>query len=117
MLTFIPSTKEAFTKRGFDHCEVLAKALAKYLGIELLYAFKRPKSIDQRTLGRKLRMQNLDKKFEVLDKQISSLNCENTNIILIDDVFTTGSTLNTACTTLKNCGFSTIYCVNFSRTF
>ena len=116
-LTYIPATKEAFNKRGFDHCEVLALALANRLGVKLLRTFKRPKSVDQRNLGRKLRMQNLAGRFEILNKDFSRFTRPKTKIILIDDVFTTGSTLNTACQTLKSHGFSTIYCVNFSRTF
>lgn len=117
MLTYIPSSKEAYLRRGFDHAKLIAKDISHLLQVDVIDTFEPPSSKDQRELGRSQRSLNLEGKFQLKDSVKSAISRVFDNIILIDDVFTTGATLNNASLMLKTCGFSTIYCANFSRTF
>lgn len=116
-IAYIPSSKDAVTRRGFDHCELLAKELSAILKIPYIKCFESPKSKDQRNLGRIDRAKNLKGIFSLLKNARNFMNDSNPNIILIDDVYTTGSTLNSAAKVLKNSGANKIYCITFARTF
>lgn len=116
-IVYIPSSKEAVTRRGFDHCELLANELSSILKISYIKCFERPKSKDQRKLGRTERVKNLKDMFALSTNAKKLISENNLSIILIDDVYTTGSTLNSAAKELKNFGANKIYCITFARTF
>lgn len=113
-LSYIPSTEEALKKRGFDHAQLLAQNLSNVSNIPLINIFERPKSSDQRKLGRYERLKNTENKLKILKKNELKTYSK---ILLIDDVITTGATLNTGAASIKSMGIDTIYCVTFSRTF
>lgn len=111
-ITFIPATKAAYRHRGFDHAALLAQELARLLGLPVFDLLGRPLTKDQRAYGARERIANLSHRFSLrpdlsLDERIDGL-------LLIDDVFTTGSTLCAACDALEAIANS-IYCATFAR--
>ena len=115
LITYIPDTQTAYTKRGFDHMELIAKHYSKILNIPYVSIFKRPISIDQRKLSRQNRNFNMQSKFDIKNEHFNLL--KNTkSIILIDDVYTTGSTLNAAAAQIKKFNIEKINCITFLRT-
>lgn len=116
-ITYIPASKEAVIRRGYDHCEEIAKLLAKQLGLKCINCFNRPLSKDQRKLGRTARAANLKNTFSAKEN-VSAWICKlRPSFIIIDDVYTTGSTLNAASKILKLHNASDVYCLTFARTF
>lgn len=78
-------------ERGYNQSEVIAKRLAKHLNKQYLTCVSRKRYTKSQTkLERTERLSNLSKAFVVHKPQKVS----GKNIILVDDVFTTGSTLN-----------------------
>lgn len=116
IISYIPSSKDSYTKRGFDHMNLIVKDLSKLSNNKYLSIFDRPKSIDQRKLSRSQREANLNNMFKIKPEIVNFLKKYET-IILIDDVYTTGATLNAASKTLKNLYDAQIFCITFSRTF
>lgn len=108
-ITFIPATRAAFRRRGFDHAQLLAEQLALQTGLHLEGVFKRPKSLDQRSLTRKQRIENMENRF-CLQKEEPPR-----KVLLIDDVYTTGSTLCSASKALASAGTKSIVCATFAR--
>ncbi|MFH1395606.1 MAG: phosphoribosyltransferase family protein [Candidatus Omnitrophota bacterium] len=96
--------------RGFNQTELIAKILAKNLAIplKLNILIKTKKTKAQVTLPRKKRIINLKNSFCVLNPD----SIEGKNILIVDDVITTGTTLNTCAKELikngakKICGFT-----------
>lgn len=88
----IPMGEKKFKERGFNQVELLAREMFSKINIPLLDCVKKNKdTLSQVGLGREERMFNLKDSFVVLNpKQI-----EGKNILLLDDVITTGSTLYT----------------------
>lgn len=96
----IPISKQRLKIRGFNQSELIAQYFAKYFNLsfnnQILLRIKHSKpqseinNIDQRKL-------NVLNCFEIKNKALVI----NKNIILIDDIVTTGSTLNEAVKTLK----------------
>lgn len=113
-ITYIPSTQKAFLKRGYDHMQLIALQLSKITNIPLLSIFKRPESNDQRKLSRKMRELNVKTKFQPKIEEVIKLR-EDDGILIIDDVFTTGATMNAAAFSLKNAGMKNIYGLTFLK--
>lgn len=90
-LCFVPATHKAYARRGFDHMELVARELSWLLSIPLMDVLVRETGHDQRALGRLERGRNLEGALEVAG-DVSGM-----NLLLADDVVTTGATL-CACT-------------------
>ena len=109
-LVGIPASKSALRRRGFDHMEEIIKELACFLALEIQRPLERPRSADQRGLGRKARFGNVAGRFKVSARvEIGS------RYLLVDDVFTTGATLIEASEALKAAGANQVFCLSFAR--
>lgn len=109
-VVYIPASSAARRQRGFDHAELLAQQVAGILGLPCIPALARPRSRDQRALSRRARLENMIGRFEVLPG--ASLP---PNVLLIDDVYTTGATLFDATDALKRGGAKAVCCLTFAR--
>lgn len=109
VITFIPATRKAFCRRGFDHADLLSEQVALLTGFTRKALFTRPKSKDQRDLTRKARISNMANRFTVLKAHPPH------TVLLIDDVYTTGSTLCAASDALIKAGTKHVYCATFAR--
>lgn len=99
----IPLSKKRFKERGFNQSELIAQNFANYFGFKfeknVLYRNKHSKP--QSAINDfNLRKQNVFNCFAVLNKDL----IKNKNIILIDDVLTSGATLGEAVKVLKKSG-------------
>jgi len=98
IITYIPLSKRSKKIRGFNQCEYIAKKIARNLSIEVLEVLIKPKETkEQKRLKKEERFENIKDAFRI-KKGIDLKNC---NIILIDDVTTTGATLQEAYKLLK----------------
>ncbi|MBR0404775.1 MAG: ComF family protein [Eggerthellaceae bacterium] len=109
-VTFVPATLSALRYRGYDHAELIGKALASLLEVECVSVLDRPRTRDQRKLGAAARMANLAGGFSPKVREL-----EYDSWLLVDDVFTTGATLCAASQALRNAGARQIDCVSFAR--
>ena len=92
LLIPIPLHGSRLRSRGFNQALELSRPLAKELTIPHLEALKRVRPTErQATLTRKQRLKNLNRAFQV---RSSAKELEEKDLILIDDVFTTGSTVH-----------------------
>jgi len=110
----IPLFRSDFNKRGYNQSELLADNLSKYLKIpvEKDILFKCKKTKKQHDLNYKQRQTNLRDAFDVknqnkLDKKI---------VLLLDDVFTTGATMNNCANILLDAGASEVFCITATKT-
>ena len=98
IITYIPLSKKSKKIRGFNQCEYIAKKIARNLSIEVLEVLiKHKETKEQKRLKKEERFENIKDAFKI-KKGIDLKNC---NIILIDDVTTTGATLQEAYKLLK----------------
>lgn len=95
--------------------ELVCNELSKIFNIDYKELFLRPKSLDQRKLTRIQREENLKNRFKI--KTVKQNILAGSTVILIDDVFTTGATMNSAAKILKENNVNKIYCISFARTF
>ena len=86
----VPLHGQRYRERGFNQAETLARPLARELQFDFLNALKRVRATPrQATLSRRERLKNLKKAFQL---RVNPEKLTDRNLIIIDDVFTTGST-------------------------
>lgn len=103
IFTWIPRRRSSVAKYGFDQGELLAKATAKLFGAQSLPLFLRFGGKEQKTLNPDERNVNLNKSV-ILNHTLSgfphkekrddiSAILEDKNVVIIDDIITTGSSM------------------------
>jgi ComF family protein len=99
--------------RGYNQAERIARPLAGHLGLPCLSALSRRRATPpQSLLGRDDRLANLRKAFQVpAPERVRGL-----HLLLVDDVATTGATLDAAAAALKNAGAATVTALVAGRT-
>lgn len=107
-VTYVSATKAARRRRGFDHMELLARSLAGQCGLSCIRALNPPTARDQRILDRAERKQNMQGRFTACEP------LPGRRLILIDDVFTTGATMDQASIALERAG-AQVRCATVAR--
>ena len=97
----VPLHARRLRERGFNQSMILAEEISRHFSINLDFLSLRRvvRTESQASLSREMREQNIKGAFSVADAE--KINGE--KIILVDDVYTTGSTVKEcACILLKN---------------
>jgi ComF family protein len=99
--------------RGYNQAQLIARPLARRLGLPCVAALSRRRATPPQTsLGRAGRLANLRRAFSVpRPSRIRDL-----RILLVDDVATTGATLDAAAAALKAAGATAVTAVVAART-
>ncbi len=98
----VPLHKTKFNRRGYNQSELVTSEISKYLDLEIandLILKTRPTK-DQASLKEKNRIENMDNAFVCLRPGAVS----GKKILLVDDVYTTGATMNECARILKQAG-------------
>lgn len=108
----VPLHKRRQNSRGFNQAELIAKNFGSKLNIEVVNALLRTKNtkpqVSQDAYSRK---QNIKNAFSYNTKYL----VRNTNVLLVDDVWTTGSTLRECAYILKRGGAKTVWALTIAR--
>lgn len=110
LVTFVPSTRSARARRGFDHAELTSTLVAEMLGAPHARLFGEPRTHDQRALSRHERAENMGATLALLPGVAPPKAC-----LVVDDVCTTGATLYSAADALMRAGTETCYALTFAR--
>lgn len=100
--------------RGFNQSELLAKLFAQKLGLKHENILKRTRNTTpQMKLHAFERKRNIRNAFSL--SLTTNFQLKTTNFLLVDDVWTTGSTLKECCYTLKRGGAKCVWAMTISR--
>jgi len=113
VIVAVPLHRQRRKDRGFNQAEVIALKLSElihrpYLNLLLRITNTPPQASLK---NKKERLVNLSNCF-VINQQIKN-NCE--SVLLVDDVTTTGTTLNECAKVLKQCGIKKVYGLTFAH--
>jgi len=110
----VPLHMRRLRERGFNQSLLLAKVVAADLGTQLDYLslIRKKYTRAQTGLRKDERRKNVKDAFSVIYPEMM----KGRKILLVDDVFTTGHTLNECARTLKKSGAIAVICLTLART-
>ena len=102
----VPVHKSRMKKRGFNQAEEFGKRLSHYLEIPMNSSLliRSKKTVPQKDLGLALRLKNLEQAFSC-----RKLPYRMKKVLLIDDIYTTGSTAEACSRALKKAGAEQVF--------
>jgi len=106
----VPISKKRNRQRGYNQSYLIAREIAKYVNLkcENKCLIKQKDTIEQSKLDKNQRKINVQNAYKIIDKE----KLFNKNILLLDDIYTTGSTVNECSKILKQAGINKIRCIN-----
>jgi ComF family protein len=112
LMTSVPMHKDKIKMRGYNQAEILGRLLANYFKIpfrnDIIYDISIKPS--QTKFKPQQRQENVKGAFIVKE------DLRDKKIILIDDIFTTGATVKSCCSALKEKGADVITVITLSKT-
>lgn len=106
----VPTASNRIRQRGYDQAVLIAKQLSHQSGLPYRNLLRRTSTIRQTTLSRAKRLQHKDTLFSLRISQTDQVR----SVLLIDDVVTTGATLEAAAATCSNRGIAHIQALTFA---
>lgn len=111
-VTSVPMNRQKKWERGFNQSELLAKSVAKLCGKHFKAVLREKTSTgSQKEMGYRERFLNILDRYEVANKAL----VEGKSVLLLDDVLTTGATINECGRILKNAGALKVFSVTIAR--
>jgi len=98
----IPTVTSHIRQRGYDHIDLIAKHFANFRKLSVNYALVRQTNATQHTVGKSERILQSKQAFKLKENMKELVS--NKTVLLIDDIVTTGSTLQAAANVLKDAG-------------
>ena len=110
-ILFVPLHKKRLRQRGFNQAEKIAKYLSKIIDVPVVDNIQRRYNTRRLyKLGKEERVKELKNAFIINSNKID---LKNKNILLVDDIFTTGSTVNEISKLLKINGVNKVFIATF----
>lgn len=109
----VPMSPQKQRQRGYNQAQLLAQQVAKQTNIPYAPLLEKIKTTpEQHTLGAEQRKHNLKDAYRVVSPQ----QVLGKRILIIDDVITTGSTMNECAHTLRDAGAEWVGALSFAHT-
>jgi len=111
VITNVPTVTSHQRSRGIDHTKKIAQEMSRLSGKQYVETLVRTDQARQVGSSRKDRLTQLNGVFRIKNTDIF----KGVDIILVDDIMTTGATIESATSTLKFAGAKSVSAIVFSR--
>ncbi len=112
----VPLHRKRLQHRHFNQAQEISRELALHVGLPIVHALKRTRDTEHQTsLTRAQRLENLRGAFLLSRHGQLQIEKSPAGAILVDDVLTTGSTVDECAKTLRRAGFQKILVVTVMR--
>ncbi len=111
IVTYVPTATSHARQRGFDHAQVIVRELARRSGYKYLPILHRTGQQRQVGSSRQRRLQQMEKVFR--PRQAALI--RGAKVLLVDDVLTTGATIEAAAKVLKAAGAKSVDVAIFAQ--
>lgn len=110
-ICYVPMRKRDKKKRGYNQCEIMAKNIRDNINVDISHCIKKVKNTkEQKRLNKEERINNVEGAFKVITDEVKGK-----NILLIDDVVTTGSTIGECIKNLEKLGAGKINVLTIAK--
>ncbi len=110
-IVYVPQSYQSTRKRGYCPAYLLAKELEGYLNVPILSALKRVGNTQQKYVKNNERWSNAKQNYALRANVVLS-----GKVLLVDDLFTSGATLNACAELLRQAGADEVYTATFAIT-
>ncbi|MDY5564743.1 MAG: ComF family protein [Candidatus Limivicinus sp.] len=112
-ITWVPLSRRRLRRRGYDQAELLAKLIAKHLGQSPVRLLKKQRDTppQSKTGSVEKRRANIAGAYACLRPEL----VQGKQVLLVDDIVTTGATLSEAARVLKKAGAKEVICATLAR--
>lgn len=112
LVTWVPLHRFRRYRRGYDQAKLLAQPVARYLELPLVSTLKKQKNITAQShlKGASQRWENVQGSFRLRP----GAEVDGRRILLVDDLITTGATLEQASSVLMEAGAAEICCLTLA---
>jgi competence protein ComFC len=115
IVTYVPMYKKRERYRGFNQAKLIAEKMEEKTGKPVVAFLEKTKdNKSQVGLGPKEREENVKGVFRSTC-EVNATTSQVNNVLLIDDVYTTGATMNECIKVLKKAGFKNVWGFTLSR--
>ena len=105
-ITYVPMFRRKEKQRGFNQSKIIAKKITDISNKEVVSLIEKIINIESQTkLKKEERFENVKAAFVPLNGVTASQG----NVLLVDDVFTTGATMKECCKVLKQAGIKKVW--------
>jgi ComF family protein len=106
----VPIHRSKYFERGYNQADILAKGIGRKLDYPVLskLLIRNKKTLPQKKLSDKERLRNLSEAFCYNDKASEGYRKDINKVLLVDDIYTTGSTVEACTNVLKANGVSEV---------
>lgn len=111
IITHVPSSPPRIRERSFDHAKLLASRISRLQHLPHFSLLRRVKNVRQTGASKAERLRHMDGAFVSKSEYV----IKGAKILLVDDVMTTGASLEEAARVLKMAGAKEICAVVFAR--
>ena len=107
----IPIHKSKLAERGYNQADLLARGIGQRLELPVLsdLLIRNRKTMPQKNLSDKERLRNLTEAFEINKKLLQTYSKPLSKVLLVDDIYTTGSTIEACTNVLRSQGITEVY--------
>lgn len=112
VMTHIPTATRRVRERGFDHSKHIARELAQLHGVDYIPVLARRNQLRQVGTSKERRRKQAQGAFRTINERF----IVKKHIILVDDVITTGASMEEAAYTLKRSGARRVDAAIFAQT-
>lgn len=111
VLVPVPLHRSKYRERGYNQAELLAKGIGRELEIPVIprLLIRNKKTLPQKKLSDKERLRNLIDAFRWNEKVARRFPGRIKKVMLVDDIYTTGSTMEACSRVLNRAGVDQIY--------
>lgn len=102
----IPLHRTRKRKRGYNQAELLARELGRFfqIPVDTKLLTRSQKTMPQKQLSGNARRENMKSAFKIAENHVNYK-----TVLLVDDIYTTGSTMDAAARVLKEKGVQKVY--------
>lgn len=112
----VPLHRKRQQDRYFNQAGEIARAMAQYVDLPVLHSLRRTRATSHQTkLTRAQRLENLRGSFVMSAAGMRYVAQHPAGVVLVDDVFTTGSTVDECSKILRRAGFQQVVVVTVMR--
>lgn len=107
----VPIHRSKLLDRGYNQADILAKGFGGRLGITVLsdLLIRKKKTVPQKNLSDIERLRNLSEAFQLNDTVMKNYRKQMKRVLLVDDIYTTGSTIEACTNVLKRNDIAEVY--------